>query len=223
MATKIAYFVDIVLVIDCTGSMRPVIDRVKSQALEFHSKILARMEEKKKTIDRLRMRVVSYRDFWADHEAIREMPEFVDMETEAHEFEAFVNELRADGGGDEPENGLEALALAIQSPWYKNSRSKKRCIIVVWTDATAHPLEKAKESPPKNYPEHMPGNLDELTDAWDELPVASRRLLLYAPDQSPWNEIGHNWDQTIYFPSIAGEGLAEHDMDTILEAIANSI
>lgn len=223
MATKIAYFVDIVLVIDCTGSMRPVINRVKSRALEFHAKILARMEGKKKSIDRLRMRVVSYRDFWADKDAIREMPEFVDMETEAHKFEAFVNELWADGGGDEPESGLEALALAIQSPWYKNSRSKKRSIIVVWTDATAHPLEKAQESPPQHYPEHMPASLDELTDAWDELPAASRRLLLYAPDQPPWNDIGHNWDQTIYFPSIAGEGLAEHDMDTILEAIANSI
>jgi von Willebrand factor type A domain len=223
MANKIAYFVDIVLVIDCTGSMRPVINRVKSQALEFHSKILGRMEEKKKTIDRLRMRVVAYRDFWADNEPIREMAEFVDMETESDRFEAFVNELWADGGGDEPESGLEALALAIQSPWHKNSRSKKRNIIVVWTDATAHPLEKATESSPKNYPEGMPANLDELTDAWDELPVASRRLLLYAPDEAPWNEIGYNWDQTIYFPSVAGEGLAEHDMDTILEAIANSI
>ena len=223
MANNIAYFVDIVLVIDSTGSMRPVINRVKQQALEFHANILARMEQKNKSIDRLRMRVVSYRDFWADNEPIREMPEFVDMESEADKFETFVNALWADGGGDEPESGLEALALAIQSPWYKNSRSKKRNIVVVWTDATAHPLEKAKKTPPKNYPEHMPANLDELTDAWDELPVASRRLLLYAPDQAPWNEIGHNWDQTIYFPSIAGEGLAEHDMDTILEAIANSI
>ncbi len=69
----------------------------------------------------------------------------------------------------------------------------------------------------------MPASLDELTDAWEEMPVASRRLLLYAPDQTPWNEIGYNWEQTIYYPSIAGEGLAEHDMDTILEAIANSI
>ncbi|MGR9108461.1 MAG: vWA domain-containing protein [Gammaproteobacteria bacterium] len=223
MASKIAYFVDIVLVIDCTGSMRPVINRVKSQALDFHGKILARMEEKKKMIDRLRMRVIGYRDFWADREAIRAMPDFIDMETESEKFESFVKEIWADGGGDEPESGLEALALAIQSPWYKNSHSKKRNIIVVWTDASAHPLEKAKESPPKIYPENMPADLDELSDAWEELPVASRRLLLYAPDETPWNEIGYNWDQTIYFPSIAGEGLAEHDMDTILEAIANSI
>lgn len=223
MAYKLGYFVDIVLVIDCTGSMRPVLNRVKQQALEFHGKILARMEEKKKLIDRLRMRVVAYRDFWADTEAIRELPNFVDMESDAKRFEAFVNELWADGGGDEPESGLEALARAIHSPWCKNSTSKKRSIIVVWTDASAHPLEKARENPPKNYPDRMPANLDELTDAWDELPIAGRRLLLYAPDTSPWNEIGYHWDQTIYFPSIAGEGLAEHDMDTILEAIANSI
>ncbi|MCS5565441.1 MAG: VWA domain-containing protein [Methylococcales bacterium] len=223
MANRLAYFVDIVLVIDSTASMRPVINRVKSQALQFHGKIMGRMEAKKKTINRLRMRVVSFRDFWADREPIKAMPDFIDMKTDADQFDSFVNELWADGGGDEPESGLEGLALGIQSPWFKNPRSKKRNIVILWTDATAHPLERAKESMPPNYPENMPGNLDELTDLWEELPVTSRRLLLYAPDTQPWNQIGYNWDQTIYFPSIAGDGLAEHDMDTILEAIANSI
>ncbi len=223
MASKISYFVDIVLCIDCTGSMRPVINGVKSQALDFHQRILSRMEEKKKTIDKLRMRVISYRDFWADNEPIKAMQDFVNMEENPEVFEAFVNELWADGGGDEPESGLEALALALQSPWQKGQLSKQRRIVVMWTDATAHPFEKAAESPPKNYPENMPRSLDDLTDAWDDMPISSRRLLLYAPDAEPWNEIGYNWDQTIYFPSEAGKGLEEHDMDTILEAIANSI
>lgn len=224
MATnKVSYLVDIVLVIDCTGSMRPVIDRVKSSALEFHTRIQERMDAKKKKIDSLRMRVIAFRDFWADNEPVRAMPGFVDMESESAEFESFVQDLIADGGGDEPESGLEALTLALQSPWEPAGNAKKRNIVVVWTDAGAHAFEKARETPPADYPAGMPANLDELTDAWDELPLASRRLLLYAPDTSPWDEIGYQWDQTIYFPSIAGEGLAEHDMNTILEAISNSI
>lgn len=223
MSRGISYFVDIVLCIDCTGSMKPVIQDVKAQAIEFHSKILARMAEKEKTIDQLRMRVIAFKDFWADAAPIYCMPEFVDMETEAEAFNAFVQQLIAEGGGDDPESGLEALALAISSPWAEAPESKQRRIIVVWTDAPAHPLEKALAKPPENYPDGMPKNLDELTDAWDALPLASRRLLLYAPDAEPWNEIGGSWEQTIHYPSEAGKGLEEHDMDTILEAIANSI
>lgn len=223
MARKIAYYVDIVLCIDCTGSMMPVIKDVKSQALNFHSNILSRMGEKKKTIDNLRMRVIAFKDFWADIEPIRAMPDFIDMAENADQFNSFVNALSAAGGGDDPESGLEALALAIRSPWHTDLGSKQRQIVVVWTDAPAHPLEKAKSDPPQRYPENLPGNLDELTDEWDELPISSRRLLLYAPDETPWSEIGHNWEQTIFFPSQAGAGLEEHDMDTILEAIANSI
>lgn len=223
MNNKISYFVDIVLCIDSTGSMQPVIKNVKSQALNIHSNILSRMAEKNKTIDCLRMRVIAFKDFWADMEPIASMPDFVDMNQNAEAFESFVRELHAAGGGDDPESGLEALALALKSPWHEDNQSKRRRIIVVWTDAAAHPLEKAASAPPTKYPEGMPANLDELTDAWDKMPVASRRLLLYAPDTSPWNNIGHNWEQTIYYPSQAGAGLEEHDMDTILEAIANSI
>ena len=49
---------------------------------------------------------------------------------------AFVSQLTAGGGGDEPESALEALALAIKSPW-ERSMDKRRHIVVVCTDASA--------------------------------------------------------------------------------------
>ena len=52
----------------------------------------------------------------------------------------FVNGLIAEGGGDAPESGLEAVALAMNSPW-TTAGDRRRQVIVVWTDQPAHPLD----------------------------------------------------------------------------------
>jgi hypothetical protein len=52
---------------------------------------------------------------------------------------------------------------------------------------------------------------------------SSRRLVLYVPEVSGWNELVESWSQTIHFPSKAGKGLQEFEMNTILDALANSI
>lgn len=221
MAAQTSYYVDIVLCIDCTGSMSPVIDEVKSNALKFLPALEKKMEEKLKRIDRLRVRVIGFRDFYCDKEAVVATPSFIDLRTDAKSFDSFVRGLAASGGGDEPENGLEAIALAIRSPWNPDQQKGRR-IVVVWTDASAHPLEKAA-SRPSGYPDGMPNNMDELTELWESLKPSTRRLLLYAPDCAPWNMIGASWGQTIHFPSTAGNGLEELEFNAILDAIANSV
>ena len=50
-----------------------------------------------------------------------------------------------------------------------------------------------------------------------------RHLLLFAPDTTPWNEIAADWNNTIYVPSRAGEGLNEFEFTEIIDAIGNSI
>ena len=52
---------------------------------------------------------------------------------------------------------------------------------------------------------------------------AAKRLLLFAPDTMPWNVIAADWNNTIFLPSKAGDGLEEFEMDEIIDAIANSI
>ena len=52
---------------------------------------------------------------------------------------------------------------------------------------------------------------------------AAKRLLLFAPDTIPWNAIASDWDNTIFLPSRAGDGLEDHEMSEIINAIANSI
>ena len=99
-------------------------------------------------------------------------------------------------------------------------------MIVLWTDASAHPLEMDANAKPRGYPSTMAKNLNDLTDMWEShkvLSPSSKRLILYAPEKYAWNEISANWSNTIQYPSIAGAGLTELDYQTILDAIANSV
>src|SRR5437868_14765967 len=159
---QFVYDVDMAICIDATGSMAPVIDRVKDRALRFQEDLMKAMEAAGKKIDALRVRVIAFRDYFVDTEPMKESP-FFTLPQEKEAFSSFVSSITADGGGDAEENGLEALALAIRSDWTKGG-DKRRHIIVVWTDVGTHQLEKAASSRPKNYPSDIPANLDQLTD-----------------------------------------------------------
>ena len=58
----IKYAVDLIICIDATGSMTPVIDLVKSNALGFYKEIENRMKETQKNLDQLRAKVIVFRD-----------------------------------------------------------------------------------------------------------------------------------------------------------------
>ena len=150
--------------------------------------------------------------------------EFFVLPDEQDKFKEFVDNIKAEGGGYEPECGLEALTLAIRSNWNKTG-DKKRQIIVVWTDASTHPLEKDENGKPANYPMNIPANFDELTDLWEGqfMSRAAKRLIIYSPDAYAWTDMANHWENTIQYPSKAGEGLSEIDYHTILDAIASSV
>jgi hypothetical protein len=218
----VKYAVDLVMCIDATGSMSPLINEVKSVALSFYDKLEKKMEARQKKIDQLRARVIVFRDYYHDPANMAMIcSDFFDLRTEASGFANFVSRIEAAGGGDEPENALEALALALNSQWEKTQDfQRQRYVIVVWTDASAHQLEKQPK--PSYYPQDIPKTFDDLTDSWDEISISAKRLLLFAPDTYPWS-IFQSWDNTIHAPSSAGKGLEELDIGEILEVIANSV
>jgi myo-inositol catabolism protein IolC len=203
--------------------MGHLIEYVKSSALKFYDNLESVMAKKEKTIDQLRAKVIIFRDYWADSPSMSmQTSEFLNLKTQSSDFASFISGITATGGGDEPENGLEALALALTSGWEKSQGfAKQRYVIVVYTDASAHSLEKS--SKPSHYPQDIPKTFDELTDLWSDISTPAKRLLLFAPDASPWTVMASSWENTIHFASKAGEGLKELEMDEILNAIANSI
>lgn len=224
---KLKYNVDMVFCIDCTGSMGSLLDMVKSRALNFNNDLVKKMNEKGKNINQLRIRVIAFRDYIADHEKAMLVTDFFNLPSENERFEKCVKSLRAEGGGDAPEDGLEALAYAIRSDWNKEPGAKKRSVIVVWTDAPTHKLGFGSSD--KNYPANMAKSFDELTMWWGDIQnngyidSRAKRLVLFAPDENYWNTIADNWDNVLHYPAKAGNGLDEMDYESILTLISNTI
>ena len=228
MATQsgLTYSVDLVLCIDATGSMTGLIDTVKEKALNFNTDLRSAMEAKGKAIDTLRVRVVAFRDFTDGEAPPLEESDFFVLGEEAEEFASFLQGVEARGGGDEPESGLEALAVAMRSSW-QTVGDKKRHVIALWTDATPHELGAPLGGGLPQPPADLPRTFDELTDMWEGqagvMNQQAKRLIVYAPDAPGWNEIGNHWTQSLQYVSRAGEGLNEIDYNAILSTIAESV
>jgi hypothetical protein len=220
----LSYAVDIVFCVDVTGSMTPILDQVKANALRFYSDVQSNLTAKGKNIDELRVRVVAFRDILADGEAALQESPFFALPAEEAEFSGFVNGLMAEGGGDAPESGLEAAALAMTSPWTTRG-DRRRQVIVVWTDQPAHPLN-ASALPPA-FAGRVPADFSALTDLWEDpqgpLGSSSKRLILFAPDGPGWSDISGVWENVVHHPSQAGSGLSDVDYGTIIDSIGNSV
>ena len=221
---SLTYAVDIVFCIDVTGSMTPIIDAVKANALRFYDDVQTNLTAKGKNVDELRVRVVAFRDFGADGEAALEESPFFHLPTEQADFRDFVNRLVAEGGGDAPESGLEAVALAMTSPWTTRGE-RRRQVIVVWTDQPAQPLNPAVLPP--SLQARVPADFSALTDLWEDaqgpLGSSSKRLILFAPDGPGWSDISGVWENVVHHPSQAGGGLSDVDYGTIVDSIGNSV
>lgn len=220
----LSYAVDIVFCVDVTGSMTPILDQVKANALRFYSDVQSNLTAKGKAIDELRVRVVAFRDIVADGEAALQESPFFELPADETGFSGFVNGLVAEGGGDPPESGLEAVALAMTSPWTTRG-DRRRQVIVVWTDQPAHPLD-ASALPPA-FAGRAPADFSALTDMWEDpqgpLGSSSKRLILFAPDGPGWSDISGVWENVVHHPSQAGNGLSDIDYGTIIDSIGNSV
>ena len=110
--------VDIVFVLDVTGSMSGMIDAVKNNITEFADSLVAR-----NLLFRLGM--VTFLD------AVENVYDFT---PDAVLFKSYVSAQYAHGGGDEPENSLDALYRASEMKFDESARK-----IFIWiTDATYH-------------------------------------------------------------------------------------
>jgi hypothetical protein len=220
----LSYAVDIVFCIDVTGSMTPIIDQVKANALRFYDDVQSNLTAKGKNVDQLRVRVIGFRDFVADGAAALDESPFFTLPDDRADFSAFVNGLVAEGGGDAPESGLEAVALAIDSPW-TTTGDRRRQVIVVWTDQPAQPLNPSVLPP--DIATRVAADFSALTDAWEDeqgrMGSSSKRLILFAPDGPGWSDISGVWENVVHHPSQAGGGLSEVDYGTIVDSIGNSV
>jgi hypothetical protein len=223
---KINYNVDMVLCIDVTGSMDNIIKIVQNNALNLYQDVKKSMEQKGKHVDILRVRIIAYRDYLADDGDAMLVTNFFRLPHEAEALKKCVSSLVAKGGGDDPEDGLEALAYAIKSKWNTDG-TKKRHVIVLWTDDDAHELGFGKSS--EYYPKGMASDIRELTAWWGDadepgyMDQEAKRLILFSPDMPGWQQVSDNWDKVLHYPSKAGSGLIDVEYSQIISVISQTI
>jgi hypothetical protein len=120
---------DVVFVIDATGSMGWLIDEVKGRVRALADWI-------RRLVPVTRFGVVAYRDDDDPEFLTRVLP----LTLSTHKVRRFLDQLEARGGGDIPEAVAAGLRAAIEKPGW---RSDSRKIIVIVGDAPPHPEELA--------------------------------------------------------------------------------
>lgn len=152
-------YMDIVFCIDVTQSMQPTINKVKGFTLSLYDSLVPFMLEKAhREVKQMRAKVIAFRDFYCDGSCSLIESEFFKLPEQNSSFKSFVNSLQAKGGGDDPENSLEALALAMRTDWVKIndlSTQRARHVIVLFTDDAAHRFEQSREGTDQYYPKNM--------------------------------------------------------------------
>lgn len=223
------YCVDIAMLIDATGSMSPIINEVKENAMAFCTRFHEVMEVMGKNVDELRIKVIPFRDYAYDGAQAMEDSGFFSLPEQNDAFRDYVSSITATGGGDEPESALEAMALAMRSDWTTKG-AKRRHVILVFTDASAVPLKESNRTKSEYYPENMPADLADLGDMWSgctqELggmpDEQSARLVLFAPNVKPWCDM-QVWNNVWASFSKAGAGLSEVDIDMAIQLLVASV
>ncbi|MBR5062884.1 MAG: hypothetical protein IKX24_12200 [Prevotella sp.] len=159
--------VDVVMCIDVTGSMSGIINTVKRNAISFYDLFKQSCDEEEIQLADLNAQVIAFRDknedrSWLQTSSTYSLPE------QRSEFDSFVNGLYANGGGDTPESGLEALQAAFSKTDWSVDDGYHRQVIILWTDA------------PYLIGSYSNISLSTLETQWNSMP-SGRRLILFAP------------------------------------------
>lgn len=162
MATKGKGLLDLAFAMDCTGSMGSYISEARENIVNIVNDVVQRENCE------VRLALVEYRDH---------PPEDVTFITKKHDFtdsvdtmKSWLNECRADGGGDTPEAVADALNDVLNLSW--REEATKMCVFI--TDAPPHGL--ANEDCQDSFPEGCPDGLDPMNITKD---LAAKGVSLY--------------------------------------------
>ncbi len=119
--------VDIVFVMDVTESMQPYIDAVKQSMVAFAHDLAANNRD-------YRLGLVTFEDYTVSKYKDCNCAYRDTLTSDVNEFVKWVGALHASGGGDIPEDQLDAMAYASTLPFRPNAQ----VILILITDAPCH-------------------------------------------------------------------------------------
>lgn len=218
--------IDIVFCIDGTGSMSDCIENVKKHAQNFYNMLLEKLVSLGSEIDVTRVKLVVFRDYECDGSDSMQISNFFTLPDDLEDYQRFLSGVRACGGGDAPENGLEALYYAMQSKFECGDNDRQ--IIVLFTDTDALPVGARKAS--SYYPKDMVENEAGLYRMWmgkdqERVPYLNqltKRLVIFAPTGTAYEKLASTWNLSWYKPVNSDDGLAEIPFEDIIDLICKS-
>ncbi len=172
--------VDIVFVFDVTESMQPYIDSVKQNVIAFAQDLAANNRD-------YRLGLVTFEDYVVSKEPDCGCPYRTKMTGDVHEFITWVGSLHAGGGGDIPEDQLDALAYASSFAF----RPEAQGILILITDAPNHHAGdgSAHTQHDQAFWDHHPNKNADVTDLTGDQVAAMLKkngLTLYAVVPPPF-------------------------------------
>ena len=220
--------IDMVFCIDGTGSMAPFIDTIKRNARRFREEFISAMTDLGSDIDALRIKFIVFRDYECDRDEAMLESRFFELPADEPEYEEYLTGITVMGGGDLPENGLEALYLAMKSDFVATG-SKDRQVIVIFSDADALDLRDPRRTGNPIYPSDMV-DMDGLLTAWAcaaqdssiKLRERQKRLVIFCPAGTKYQDLVTKMNRSVYEPVKYEDGLADIDFKEIIKIIAAS-
>ena len=222
--------VDLVFLLDVSGSMQPCIDALKANIASFIDFLTTKDANNSSPVKDWRAKVVGYRDFNYD-----DVP-FVDnaFVRTAGELRSQLSTLTAEGGEDEPESTLDAIYKvstmgqtekdASEDPIKWRYRRSAARVVVLFTDASYHETMA--------LPEVKGGGIQDVFNV-----VMSNRIVLniFAPDMPCYDKLSQvqssEWEAIPYDgadPEGPQKALAAYTADhknftNVLKALAKSV
>ena len=206
---------DFVFVLDATATMGVFIDRFRREFLPEFTKQLGNISSPG---DAVRYKVIIFRDYGSEGENAIKESRFFKIPEEADELGHAMLYVEAGGGGDSPENGLEAIYYALKSDFAKGEGTQT---ILFFTDADAVALGKRKDC--DGYPKDM---VDEegLKKLWlgktpSRLTQRGKRMIMFAPEGTAYSRIAAEMDNTVFVPTVKSGNLNDLDLEDAVKML----
>ncbi len=209
---------DIVFVLDATATMGVFIDRFRRDFLpEFTQRIVEKSDAVSDKTN-VRYKVIIFRDYGTEGESAIKQSKFFRIPDETEELNHTMLYIEAGGGGDSPENGLEAIYYALTSDFAEGEGSQT---VFFFTDADAVALGKRKDC--AGYPEDM---VDEegLKSLWlgktpSRLTQQGKRMIMLAPEGTAYSRIAKEMDKIMFIPTVKSGNLNDIDLASVLKML----
>lgn len=203
---------DFVFVLDATATMGVFIDRFRR---EFLPKVTELIREKAGKAD-VRYKIIVFRDYGSEGAAAMKESKFFAIPEEMSELEHAMLFVEAGGGGDSPENGLEAIYYAMKSDFASGTQT-----IFFFTDADAVKMGARKGC--EGYPEDMTDEKG-LKEIWmgkksSHITQSGKKLILVAPENTAYSRLAKELDNTVFVPAAKSGNLNDIEFSDLLKKL----